>query len=94
MFGRSGSVPQQHPRDRPLRRFLHDDADLPQALDVLREVRQILLRADHWRTETLPIAGGPLDLLLDPLTAWRAVRGRSNVLQPSGVAGAYRAVGA
>jgi SAM-dependent methyltransferase len=92
VVGRSGSVPQQHARDRPLRRSLHDDADLPEALDVLREVRRILVRADHWRTETLPIAGGPLDLLLDPLTAWRAVRGRSNVLQPSGVAGAYRAV--
>lgn len=92
MGDRSGATSQQSEQDRPLRRFLHEDAELPEALDALRQVRQILTRTDHWRTEMLPIAGGPLDLLLDPLTAWRAVRGRSNVLQPSGVAGAYRAV--
>ena len=78
--------------DEPAARFLDDDADLSEVLPILRDVRQVLDRASYWRTEALPIGGGPLDLILDPLNAWRAVRGYSNALQPSGAAGAYRSV--
>jgi SAM-dependent methyltransferase len=90
VFDSSGSAPQHHTTDYPVPRFLGEDVDLPEVLEILRDVRPLLERAGYWRTEILPVTGGPLDLLLDPVSAWRAVRGRSNVLQPSAAAGAYR----
>ena len=70
--------------------FLVDDAGVPTAHDVLRRLIDVLIAADFARTDRIPLPGGPLDLLLDPVNTFRGVRGQSNLLHPSAVPGLHR----
>ena len=70
--------------------FLTADADVRSAVTVLSELTAVLDATHYERTEIVPLQGGPLDLALDPVNLARAVRGRSNALQASAVAGLYR----
>ena len=71
-------------------RFLVDDSDAPLAEARLLELRGVLAEADFARTDRLPLPGGPLDLLLDPLNLARGLRGRPNLMQPTAVPGLHR----
>ncbi len=71
-------------------RFLADDADGPAVQARLVELRRVLAGAGFARTERLPLPGGPLDLLLDPLNLARGLRGRPNLMQPTAVPGLHR----
>ena len=70
--------------------FLVDDAGVPTAHDVLRRLIDVLNAAGFARTDRIPIPGGPLDLLLDPVNTFHGLRGRSNLLHPSAVPGLHR----
>lgn len=75
---------------RAVTSFLVDDSGIAPAHTVLRELTGVLEAADFARTDRLPLPGSPLDFLLDPLNALRGFGGRSNLLQPTAVAGLHR----
>lgn len=67
-----------------------DDSAFAPTAAVLRRLLATLAAAGFAGTEGIPVAGGPLDLLLDPLNAVRSLSGRSNLLQPTALPGLHR----